>query len=190
MVGRSALYLGLGLSTRHTHTGELDYEFKLSRAKFEELNLKHFNRSMESVLRVLKDAGVSKDKVDEVVLIGGVRNPTQRNGTISGTARKGRETEEKAVITAFKRTARHGTAPPFHCLPVRASKFFCLSPPSLAVCPPVRPFVRLCCVCAASAVRLPSVCRPSAVRLPSVCRPSVLRLCCVCAASAVRLLDP
>eukprot|EP01050_Picozoa_sp_SAG11_P030155 SAG11_NODE_8798_length_975_cov_0.961187_3_plen_88_part_01 len=50
---------------------EVDYELKLSRAKFESLNLELFNRSMESVVRVLKDGGLTKEAVDEVVLIGG-----------------------------------------------------------------------------------------------------------------------
>eukprot|EP01052_Picozoa_sp_SAG31_P019680 SAG31_NODE_1446_length_8318_cov_8.573914_5_plen_334_part_00 len=52
-------------------TDGVDYEQQLSRAKFEELNLPHFNRSMVSVERVLKDAGVDRGAVDEVVLIGG-----------------------------------------------------------------------------------------------------------------------
>lgn len=51
--------------------GDIDYSFSLSRAKFEELNRALFQKSMTSVKNVLKDGGLSVDKVDEVVLIGG-----------------------------------------------------------------------------------------------------------------------
>ena len=43
----------------------------LSRARFEELNIDLFKKTMEPLEAVLKDAGVSKDKVHEVVLVGG-----------------------------------------------------------------------------------------------------------------------
>lgn len=48
-----------------------DYVATISRAKFESLNHPLFQKSMESVERVLKDGGVAKGKVDEIVLIGG-----------------------------------------------------------------------------------------------------------------------
>jgi len=49
----------------------IDFSCTITRAKFEELNQSLFVRSMESVERVLKDANIRKEKVDEVVLIGG-----------------------------------------------------------------------------------------------------------------------
>lgn len=42
-----------------------------TRARFEELNMDLFRRTMEPVRQVLNDAGVSKHEVDEVVLVGG-----------------------------------------------------------------------------------------------------------------------
>lgn len=50
---------------------DLDFRLPMTRAKFEELNDSLFRKSMESVQKVLDDAKVSKDKVDQVVLIGG-----------------------------------------------------------------------------------------------------------------------
>jgi len=49
----------------------VDFMCTLTRAKFEELNQDMFQKSMASVERVLKDAKVPKEQVDEVVLIGG-----------------------------------------------------------------------------------------------------------------------
>ena len=43
----------------------------LTRDKFEKLNLDLFRRTMKPVEQIIKDAHVSKDKVDEVVLVGG-----------------------------------------------------------------------------------------------------------------------
>ena len=51
--------------------GDVDYSISLSRAKFEELNRSAFEKSMVSVKKVLTDGGLSADKVDEIVLIGG-----------------------------------------------------------------------------------------------------------------------
>ncbi|KAL0579737.1 ATPase with role in protein import into the ER [Marasmius crinis-equi] len=48
-----------------------DFSDTLTRAKFEELNMDLFRKTMKPVERVLKDAGVSKDEVDEIVLVGG-----------------------------------------------------------------------------------------------------------------------
>jgi len=44
---------------------------KISRAQFEKLNDAAFQRCLDSVKRVLEDAKVGKDDVDEVVLVGG-----------------------------------------------------------------------------------------------------------------------
>ena len=66
------------LSTQTTATidcdalsGGKDFSTTLSRAKFEELNIDLFKKTMAPVTQVLKDAGVSKDKVDQIVLVGG-----------------------------------------------------------------------------------------------------------------------
>jgi L1 cell adhesion molecule like protein len=48
-----------------------DFSLKLSRAKFEELCLNYFKDTLIPVENVLKDAGLSKNQVDEVVLVGG-----------------------------------------------------------------------------------------------------------------------
>jgi heat shock protein 1/8 len=48
-----------------------DYNFNLSRAKFEELNLDLFRKCIPPVENVLKDSGLSKDQVHDVVLVGG-----------------------------------------------------------------------------------------------------------------------
>jgi L1 cell adhesion molecule like protein len=48
-----------------------DFSFKLSRAKFEQLNKASFARCMETVKRVMKDAAMKSDDISEVVLVGG-----------------------------------------------------------------------------------------------------------------------
>jgi len=48
-----------------------DFSETLTRAKFEELNLDLFRKTMKPVEQVLKDAGVKKEEIDEVVLVGG-----------------------------------------------------------------------------------------------------------------------
>ncbi|KNE70888.1 chaperone DnaK [Allomyces macrogynus ATCC 38327] len=52
------------------HDGN-DFSETLTRAKFEELNLDLFKKTMKPVERVLKDAGLRKDEVHDVVLVGG-----------------------------------------------------------------------------------------------------------------------
>jgi len=49
----------------------VDFSCTISRAKFEELNLDLFKKTMVPVTQVLKDSGVSKSAVDEVILVGG-----------------------------------------------------------------------------------------------------------------------
>lgn len=49
----------------------LDFTCVLTRAKFESLCIDIFQRTMAPVDQVLKDSGLSKDKVDEIVLVGG-----------------------------------------------------------------------------------------------------------------------
>ena len=48
-----------------------DYNCNLSRAKFEELNLDLFKKCIPPVENVLKDSGLAKDQVHDVVLVGG-----------------------------------------------------------------------------------------------------------------------
>lgn len=49
----------------------VDFSSTISRAKFEELNMDLFKKTMVPVTQVLKDAGVGKSAVDEVILVGG-----------------------------------------------------------------------------------------------------------------------
>ncbi|KAI0282753.1 heat shock protein 70 [Russula aff. rugulosa BPL654] len=48
-----------------------DFSETLTRAKFEELNIDLFRKTMKPVEQVLKDANVKKEEIDEVVLVGG-----------------------------------------------------------------------------------------------------------------------
>jgi heat shock protein 5 len=51
--------------------GGKDLKETLTRAKFEELNMDLFKRTLEPVRRVLEDAKLSKRDIDEIVLVGG-----------------------------------------------------------------------------------------------------------------------
>lgn len=66
------------LSSLHQVTIEIenfndgdDFVETLTRARFEELNAKLFRDTMKPVENVLKDSGLSKSEIDDVVLIGG-----------------------------------------------------------------------------------------------------------------------
>ncbi|KAK0630032.1 hsp70 family protein [Bombardia bombarda] len=48
-----------------------DLSVTLTRARFEDLNAKAFSGTMDPVAQVLKDAGMEKSAVDEIVLVGG-----------------------------------------------------------------------------------------------------------------------
>ncbi|PVI02492.1 heat shock protein-like protein [Periconia macrospinosa] len=48
-----------------------DFEASITRARFEDLNSKAFSGTLQPVEQVLKDASIAKDKVDEIVLVGG-----------------------------------------------------------------------------------------------------------------------
>lgn len=50
---------------------DIDFSETLTRAKFEELNMEYFKKTMKPVELVLKDAKKSVDDIDEVVLVGG-----------------------------------------------------------------------------------------------------------------------
>lgn len=52
------------------HNGN-DFSIKLSRAKFEELNIDYFKKAMEPVTQCLQDSGLSKKDIQEVVMVGG-----------------------------------------------------------------------------------------------------------------------
>jgi len=49
----------------------VDYSCTLSRARFEELNMDYFRNSMGPVEKCLRDSGIDKKNVHEVVLVGG-----------------------------------------------------------------------------------------------------------------------
>lgn len=49
----------------------LDLKESLTRAKFEELNMDLFKKTMEPVEKVMSDSGMKKSEIDEVVLVGG-----------------------------------------------------------------------------------------------------------------------
>ncbi|KAJ2761467.1 Heat shock protein ssb1, partial [Coemansia nantahalensis] len=49
----------------------VDYQANITRAKFEELNAAHFQKTIDPVGKVLKDAGVAKADVKDIVLVGG-----------------------------------------------------------------------------------------------------------------------
>ena len=48
-----------------------DFSSTITRAKFEDLNVDLFKKTMIPVTQVLKDAGMSKGQVDQVILVGG-----------------------------------------------------------------------------------------------------------------------
>jgi heat shock protein 5 len=49
----------------------VDFSETLSRAKFEELNNDLFKRTLKPVSNVLKDAGIKKSEINEIVMVGG-----------------------------------------------------------------------------------------------------------------------
>ncbi|KAJ5728562.1 Ribosome-associated molecular chaperone SSB1 [Penicillium malachiteum] len=48
-----------------------DFNSSITRARFEDLNAKAFSGTLDPVQQVLKDSGMEKSKVDEIVLVGG-----------------------------------------------------------------------------------------------------------------------
>ncbi|CCE88401.1 Piso0_001906 [Millerozyma farinosa CBS 7064] len=62
------------MSTRieiDSFTDGIDFSETLSRAKFEELNIDSFKKTLKPVEQVLKDSGVKKTEIDDIVLVGG-----------------------------------------------------------------------------------------------------------------------
>merc|ERR1712199_20572 len=49
----------------------IDFSCSLSRARFEELNMDYFRNSMGPVEKCLRDSGIDKRNVHEIVLVGG-----------------------------------------------------------------------------------------------------------------------
>ena len=49
----------------------IDFNAQLSRAKFEEINMTLFKRTLDPVEKVIRDAKISKASIDEIVLVGG-----------------------------------------------------------------------------------------------------------------------
>lgn len=49
----------------------IDFSYRLTRAKFEQLNTDLFQKTLRPVEQVLKDAGISKNEVNDIVLVGG-----------------------------------------------------------------------------------------------------------------------
>ncbi|KAF9894186.1 hypothetical protein FE257_007688 [Aspergillus nanangensis] len=48
-----------------------DFNSSITRARFEDLNAKSFSGTLDPVQQVIKDSGLEKSKVDEIVLVGG-----------------------------------------------------------------------------------------------------------------------
>lgn len=48
-----------------------DFSITISRAKFEELNLDLFKKTLTPVTQVLKDSGMGKNEIDQIILVGG-----------------------------------------------------------------------------------------------------------------------
>jgi molecular chaperone DnaK (HSP70) len=48
-----------------------DFEFKLTRGKFEEICKPFFDRLLPPVIKALEDAKINKSAIDEIVMVGG-----------------------------------------------------------------------------------------------------------------------
>jgi molecular chaperone DnaK (HSP70) len=48
-----------------------DFRLPISRAKFEDLNAQAFQKTLDPVKQVLRDAKLTPEKVDKIVLVGG-----------------------------------------------------------------------------------------------------------------------
>ena len=69
----------------------VDFQSTITRTRFEELNMDYFRNCMNPVEKLLRDAKISKDKVAEVVLVGGdgarVMARRRRAAPVSATIR-------------------------------------------------------------------------------------------------------
>ena len=77
------------------HKGE-DFSETLTRAKFEELNMDLFKKTLKPVEQVLKDAKVKKNEINDIVLVGG---STRIPKYVSSEFNRGLPYPEQAVLT-------------------------------------------------------------------------------------------
>merc|ERR1712164_102185 len=70
----------------------IDFNSTIARAKFEEMNMGLFRKTMQPVEKVLRDAKISKKDVDEIVLVGGsTRIPKIQSRKYFGTPKSARK---------------------------------------------------------------------------------------------------
>ena len=62
--------MSVRLEIESFYKGE-DFSEQLTRAKFEELNMDLFKKTLKPVEQVLKDAKVKKNEINDIVLVGG-----------------------------------------------------------------------------------------------------------------------
>lgn len=65
-------------------SGGIDLSIPISRARFEELNLDLFKKTIDPVQQVISDAKIDKKEISQIVLVGGsTRIPKVSEGLIS-----------------------------------------------------------------------------------------------------------
>jgi heat shock protein 5 len=64
------LYSIFHLQIESIHQG-IDFSMPFTRAKFEEMNMDLFKKTLAPVKQVLADAGMQKSQVNQIVLVGG-----------------------------------------------------------------------------------------------------------------------
>lgn len=89
-----------------------DFSTTISRAKFEELNLDLFKKTMVPVTQVLKDSGMSKKEVEQIVLVGGSTHIPKIQSVLSESfggkeLNKSINPDEAVVSTYFRAGRRH-----------------------------------------------------------------------------------
>ena len=80
------------------HKGE-DFSETLTRAKFEELNMDLFKKTLKPVEQVLKDAKVKKNEINDIVLVGG---STRIPKYVLSESNKGPPCSEQAMLITLK----------------------------------------------------------------------------------------
>ena len=97
-----------------------DLKMTLTRAKFESLNQSHFDSCLATVKAVLKDSGLAKDQIDDVVLVGGsTRVPKVTKGAVGGASLTALLPRSHAVPTSFTSLPRFHT---FHTRSTRSTR--------------------------------------------------------------------
>ncbi|KAH9918256.1 YJL034Wp-like protein [Amylocystis lapponica] len=91
--------------------GSNDVTETLTRAKFEELNMDLFRKTMEPVEQVLKDANLKKQDINEIVLVSGLfdlypQGPAAPEGILWNRAFQGHQPRRKVV--AYSAAVRGG----------------------------------------------------------------------------------